>query len=221
MESFQGDGWLDEPIEITKNSDVRKIEQIRRAVFGGTETRPLQHLGEAQTCYVIKNWPEFARSWWITDDREALRYARFQGITTRETLDLMAMAEAWDIGRIGKNIRDNIDIAIMRSRVMRTGDFLLNPDAPVTVRTPTDLCQRTISQVHESELDLALVKVVSHAAGIGQDELTTRTARIYGWERRGSDITSRLGERISSLLVRGLLAGTPDNLTIARHPTDQ
>jgi hypothetical protein len=92
LASLPDDGWLDEPVEITRDSDVRKIEQIRRAVFGGTETRPLQHLGEAQTCYVIKNWPEFSGSWWITDDREALRYARFQGITTRETIDLMSRA---------------------------------------------------------------------------------------------------------------------------------
>ena len=52
----------------------------------------MQHLGEAQACYVIKNWPEFSGSWWITDDRDALRYARFQGITTRETIDLVAIA---------------------------------------------------------------------------------------------------------------------------------
>jgi len=41
---------------------------------------------------VIRNWPEFAGSWWISDDREALRYARFQHITTRETLDLVSTA---------------------------------------------------------------------------------------------------------------------------------
>jgi len=92
LASLSADGWLDEPIEVSRESDVSAIERIRRAVFGGTDARPLQHLGEAQTCYVIKNWPEFAGSWWITDDREALRYARFQGITTRETMDLMAIA---------------------------------------------------------------------------------------------------------------------------------
>ncbi len=88
------EGWLGEPIEVTADADVRRIEQIRRAVFGGDETRPLQHLGEAQTCFVIKEWPEFSGSWWISDDREALRYARFQGITTRETIDLMTIAVA-------------------------------------------------------------------------------------------------------------------------------
>ena len=87
-------GWLDEPIEITKESDIRRVNQIRRAVFGGTDDDQLKHLGEAQTCYVIKNWAEFAGSWWISDDGEAVRYAKRQGITTRETIDLMSIAVA-------------------------------------------------------------------------------------------------------------------------------
>lgn len=41
---------------------------------------------------MIKNWPEFVDSWWITDDREAIRYAKRQGIPTYETVELMAMA---------------------------------------------------------------------------------------------------------------------------------
>jgi hypothetical protein len=85
-------GWLGEPIEVTEEVHVRQIEHLRRAVFGGGDDRPLQHLGEAQSCYVILNWAEFAGSWWITNDRDAVRYARFQGITTRETIDLMSIA---------------------------------------------------------------------------------------------------------------------------------
>lgn len=92
LASLSVDGWLGEPVEVTSDVDVQAIERIRRAAFGGTDDRPLQHLGEAQTCYVIKHWAEFSGSWWITDDREALRYAKFQGITTRETIDLMSMA---------------------------------------------------------------------------------------------------------------------------------
>ena len=92
LRGLAGSGWLDEPIEIVDDSDILAIERIRRAVFGGTEDKPRQHLGEAQTCYVILNWAGFAGSWWISDDREALRYARFQGITTRETIDLINIA---------------------------------------------------------------------------------------------------------------------------------
>jgi hypothetical protein len=93
------EGWLDEPIEIIDPKDIQKIAQIRRAVFDGTDDEPLKHLGEAQTCYVIKNWASLAGSWWISDDIDALRHARFQNITTRETIDIIRIAVAdGDIG---------------------------------------------------------------------------------------------------------------------------
>jgi hypothetical protein len=85
-------GWLDDPIEIADEADVLAIERIRRATFAQRGDGPRKHLGEAQACYVIKNWKQFSGAWWITDDRDALRYARFQGITTRETADLVAIA---------------------------------------------------------------------------------------------------------------------------------
>ena len=91
---LQQEGWLDEPVEITDDAHQRQVERIRRAVFGGTEDKPLQHLGEAETCFVIKEWTEFAGSWWISDDRDALRYARFQKIRTYETVDLMSLGVA-------------------------------------------------------------------------------------------------------------------------------
>lgn len=83
----------------------------------------------------------------------------------------------------------------------------------VTVRTPTTACRRPIGQVHDSELDLALRRVVADAAGISADELTVRVARIYGWERRGFDISVRLSARIAALLDSGTLRGTADSLT--------
>jgi len=92
LRTLAADGLLGEAIEITNESDIQQINRIRRAVFGGTDDQPLKHLGEAQTCYVILEWPEFAGSWWISDDKEALRYARFRGITTRETIDLISIA---------------------------------------------------------------------------------------------------------------------------------
>ena len=86
------DCWLGEAIEVSAETEIQQINVIRRAVFGGTDDKPLKHLGEAQTCYVILNWAEFAGSWWVSDDREALRYARSRGITTRETMDLVSIA---------------------------------------------------------------------------------------------------------------------------------
>lgn len=94
LEDLVREGCLGEPVEITSEKDVQRVNRVRRAVFGGTDAEPLRHLGEAETCHVILNWTEFAGSWWISDDAEALRYARRQGITTRETVDLMSSAVA-------------------------------------------------------------------------------------------------------------------------------
>ena len=87
-------GWLGEPVEVTEPADIRKINQIRRASFGGTDDAPLQHLGEAETCFVIREWTQFHGSCWLSDDREAVRFARFHGIVTYETVDLMSIAVA-------------------------------------------------------------------------------------------------------------------------------
>lgn len=84
------DGWLGEPIEIDDVLEVDQINRVRRAVFGGTDQDPLKHLGEAQTCHVIRNWKDYAGSFWITDDRDAQDYARRAGITTRDTADLIS-----------------------------------------------------------------------------------------------------------------------------------
>ena len=92
LKSITVDGWLGEPIEITSDVEIRRVDQVRRAVFGGTDDEPLKHLGEAETCFLIKERAEFAESWWLSDDQEAVRYARFQHITTYETLDLMTIA---------------------------------------------------------------------------------------------------------------------------------
>ncbi len=92
LTSLADGGWLGEPIEVSSDSDVQRVQRIRRTVFGGTDDQPLKHLGEAETCFVIKEWSRFNGSWWISDDQEAVRYARFQGIPTRETVDLMSVA---------------------------------------------------------------------------------------------------------------------------------
>ncbi|HEY5853321.1 MAG TPA: hypothetical protein VIW24_04490 [Aldersonia sp.] len=88
------EGWLGDPIAITKPSEIVRVQRIRRAVFGGTAERPLQHPGESETYFVLRYWQIFAKSVWITDDREALLLGRKQQITTLETLDLVRQVVA-------------------------------------------------------------------------------------------------------------------------------
>lgn len=94
LKKLPADGWLKDPIEIDDEHEVQQVERVRRAVFGGTDVKPLQHLGEAQTCHLIQARDEFAGAWWVSDDAEAVRYAKRQEITTRETIDLIGEAVA-------------------------------------------------------------------------------------------------------------------------------
>jgi hypothetical protein len=105
LSALSHEGWLDEPIEVTDPSEIRKIERIRR-LFGGTNAAPRKHLGEAQTIYVVLNWRQFHASWWLSDDQESVRYARRQGITSRETIDLIKIA----VSNAGITPRDGFNL---------------------------------------------------------------------------------------------------------------
>ncbi|MEP7161505.1 MAG: hypothetical protein ABI746_10430 [Dermatophilaceae bacterium] len=90
--------WLGEPIELTDPAHIRRIEVIRRDVFGGRSSEPLKHLGEAQTCFLIREVDEWRGSTWISDDRDALDFAMFQQIPTMETIDIVRwLVASYDI----------------------------------------------------------------------------------------------------------------------------
>ena len=130
------------------------------------------------------------------------------------------LRDAWNIGRIGSRIRANIDAAIRDANVLRDGDFLTPSDAMSTkVRTPTQSCRRDIAEVHDDELAFALIRLVDDAGGVSQDDLATRVARLYGWTRRGPDITARMQALITDLRASGALSGGDDNLTISNSRT--
>ncbi|MGW0863271.1 hypothetical protein [Streptomyces sp. NPDC002611] len=86
------DGWLGDPIEIDNPAEVALVDRMRRVVFAGSPSRPLQHLGEAETLVVIEHREGFAHSVWITDDGEAGHYARRKGIRVKDTVDIMREA---------------------------------------------------------------------------------------------------------------------------------
>jgi hypothetical protein len=125
------------------------------------------------------------------------------------------LRDAWNIGRIGTLIRDNIDAAITLAGVIREGEFLMLADAPPpAVRTPTQGCERTVDQVHDHELALALVGLVCDARSLSQSELTTRVARLYGWAESGPEITNRMGALVAELTRNGTLADDEQSLKL-------
>ena len=87
-------------------------------------------------------------------------------------------------GGSGPVSRDNIDAAVGLADVIREGEFLTLADAPrPAVRTPVPACERTVDQVHDDELALALVSFVRDAGrhqpqrGHRQDRPSLRLGR--------------------------------------------
>lgn len=89
LAALLGDGSpLGDPIRIDDPQDVEAVDRIRRIRFGGEADRPLQHLGEAQTCHLLMTGDEFIGATWVTDDRDAFRFAQHLGIVARTTVDV-------------------------------------------------------------------------------------------------------------------------------------
>jgi hypothetical protein len=124
------------------------------------------------------------------------------------------LREAWEIGRLGSRIRENIDRGIRAAGLSRDGDFVdVDERDRYVVRTPTDEVARSVEQVHDFELREALVRYAHDSRGITEEELTVAVARLYGWGRRGPDISSRLSGLVQKLLNSGDLIGNADRLT--------
>lgn len=89
MADIAADGWLGTPIEISA-PDAERIEAIRVAALGGSRDAPLRHLGEAQTCFYIKERAGITESVWITDDEAAYDYGKRIGLLTWDTTTVLA-----------------------------------------------------------------------------------------------------------------------------------
>jgi hypothetical protein len=87
--------------------------------------------------------------------------------------------------------------------------FIDVPNRPVEiVRGPTDdaASQREISQIADSEIDLALVRLVTDAIAIEAEHLKVRIRGLFGFDRTGRLIDARLLERIDYLVRDGQLS---------------
>ncbi|WP_405103026.1 DUF3320 domain-containing protein [Micromonospora sp. NBC_01412] len=129
---------------------------------------------------------------------------------------LQRLRDAWDIGRVGSKIRANIDAAIRAAHVVTDGDFIDVAGRPVaSVRVPADGVQRQVEHVADGELGLAITNLVRSGGTVNHDDLTTAAARLYGWNRRGLGITTRLTVIIDRLLANGTLIGDATALSLS------
>lgn len=81
--------WFGDPIPIVGAANTRAVEGVRVAVFGGGKAKPREHLGESQTLHLLRTDVDYQDSIWLTEDREAFRFAQRQHITTRDTFGIL------------------------------------------------------------------------------------------------------------------------------------
>jgi very-short-patch-repair endonuclease len=147
-----------------------------------------------------------------------------EGPVSRE-LVLRRLREAWGVGRTGSRIRAAFDQAIrdLRARgrlVESEKDFLMADGGdPDRVRLPDGddaTTRRRIDEVPGTELRAAIEHVVDEAKQAGRDELTQAVARLYGWNRRGSDIGPALDRAVTYLMRQKRIEREGDYLRLPR-----
>jgi hypothetical protein len=136
---------------------------------------------------------------------------------------LRRIRDAWGVGRSGSRIRDAFDKAVKSLRTRgrieecEKGFLMLAGGDPNRVRLPDAgelSTRRRIDEVPASELRAAIEYVVMEAMQVGRDELTQAVARLYGWNRRGSEIGPALERAVTYLLRQKRIARDGDYLRL-------
>ena len=139
-----------------------------------------------------------------------------------ETRILRTVREAFGIGRAGTRIQASFDAALSSARskdqsLHLEGGFMWIEGAELSVRVPDPddpETERSVEEVAPQELELALRLVARDAKSIGDYALMTCVARLFGWDRSGSQITGALGACIRRLVRRQVLIAENGRLRI-------
>jgi len=156
-----------------------------------------------------------ARSFYSMTDPAARRFleegieevVRVEGPIHME-LALRRLRSAWGAGRAGSQIRGAFEEAL--GAVIRRGavrkdryNFLWQAQVnapPVRYPTRDPESERKIDLIAREELDLALLRLIKDARRISEDELTFSVARLFGWNRRGPEISRALDDSVRRLI---------------------
>ena len=159
-----------------------------------------------------------ARSFYSMTDPAARRYLEegIEQIVAVEgpihiDLALRRLRTAWGAGRAGNQIRSSFESALLavsdRGAVkLDRYRFLWPPQMgtpPVRYPSGDPESIRRIEFVAREELDLALLRFIQDARRIEEDDLTFSVARLFGWHRRGPEISQGLDDSVRRLLDSG------------------
>jgi hypothetical protein len=145
--------------------------------------------------------------------RMILEVVEVEGPIEDELL-LRRIREAWGVGRSGHRIRENFDYAIrilaQREAITRfeSAFTCANTSQLEVVRVAAgedDAGHRSVAQISQLELMIAVRSLVEDAHRVSRDELTREVSRLFGWLRRGPDIAPALDQAVERLIENDML----------------
>ncbi|WP_052605245.1 DUF3320 domain-containing protein [Acidithrix ferrooxidans] len=131
-----------------------------------------------------------------------------------QDLVLRRLLKAWGIKRSGQNIKHNFATAVIQliwsGEIIRREEFLYTAKTKeVSVRIPVageENSRRGPLQITREELGHAIMNLVDDAQAIQRDQLLAEVARIFGWQRKGSEVTRVLESVIDELAEAGRIS---------------
>jgi very-short-patch-repair endonuclease len=120
--------------------------------------------------------------------------------------------EAFGLQKTGRRILSHVRSALTHlartTSVVREGDFWSVVDRNLTMvrnRRSAALPLRRATMIAPAEYQLALLTIIAEAVEISQDELVVETARLFGFDRTGSDLKEAIDRQAAKLVRAGQL----------------
>jgi len=120
-----------------------------------------------------------------------------------------AVISRWQISRLGKNIRRSIGGIVsslsQKNSVHLDDGFIWPGERPDTieVRTNTDTASRSADEIPLEELARAGHLVLEAGTHMTREDLVLEIARLYNYQRTGSNIKDRINDAIDVLASEG------------------
>jgi len=125
----------------------------------------------------------------------------------------------WDQSRAGQKVqrifRNRLDELKKRNKVHEHGEFLWPAldELEFDIRINTDSATRLIDEIPLEKIAKAITVVLQEGGAIKEDNIVLETTRLFGYQRRGSRIKTRISEALSLLDEEGLIT-TGDRTTL-------
>ncbi|WP_164471898.1 DUF5797 family protein [Halosimplex salinum] len=144
-------------------------------------------------------------------NRNSIRDTIVQNGPIKYDTAIQTYLNVWGQSRAGKKVqrifRTRLDELKERGKVYEHGEFLWPPldELAFDIRINTDTATRTIDEIPLEEIAKAITLILREGGNIKEDDLILETTRLFGYQRRGNRIQTRVQDALSLLEEHDLI----------------